>query len=190
MNTQHTQKGFTLVETLVAIAILMVAIAGPLTVANKALTAALGSRNAMIATYLAQDGMESIKNIKDNNASVTGTPWLKGLNYSSCTSKNNPCTTPDVPSYYSSGLENANVMQCDITSTCQLSVNAAINYYYPIVSGTPNGSYHASPFMRYFYFTPVGDGSTETIVTVIVQWTDGSIPNEIRLQELMTNTTR
>ena len=64
-NTKNT--GFTLVETLVAIAILMIAIAGPLTVAEKGLSAAIYARDKLIGSYLAQDGMEAIKNIVDTN---------------------------------------------------------------------------------------------------------------------------
>ena len=43
-------SGFTLIETLVAIAILMIAIAGPLTVAEKGLTATYYSRNQLIGS--------------------------------------------------------------------------------------------------------------------------------------------
>src|ERR1035437_9310157 len=62
-----TSSGFTLVETLVAIAILMIAIAGPLTVAEKGLSASIYARDQLMASYLAQDAMESIKNVVDSN---------------------------------------------------------------------------------------------------------------------------
>src|ERR1035437_8020416 len=67
-----TSSGFTLVETLVAIAILMIAIAGPLTVAEKGLSAAIYARDKLIGSYLAQDGMEAIKNIVDTNQIYIG----------------------------------------------------------------------------------------------------------------------
>src|ERR1035437_7381734 len=73
-------SGFTLVETLVAIAILMIAIAGPLTVAEKGLSASIYARDQLMASYLAQDAMESIKNIVDSNeldkANGGTTDWL------------------------------------------------------------------------------------------------------------------
>lgn len=60
------QKGFTIIETLVAITILMISIAGPLTIAQKSLMAAIYAKDQVIASYLAQDLMEDIKNNRDN----------------------------------------------------------------------------------------------------------------------------
>jgi len=59
-------QGFTIVETLVAITILMISIAGPLTIAQKSLTAATQAKDQVIASYLAQDLVEYIKNARDN----------------------------------------------------------------------------------------------------------------------------
>lgn len=70
------KNGFTLIETLVAISILMIAIAGPLTVANKAYTSAQDARNQTIAYNLAQEGLEYINNIKSNNTWPDGRVWV------------------------------------------------------------------------------------------------------------------
>jgi len=135
--------GFTLIETLVAIAILMIAIAGPLTVANQALTSALGSRNAMIATYLAQDGMESLKNIKDNKS--------------------------------------LSLITCNTGPTCSIPYQGSFS--------TDSTYIIPTTFARSYTTTSYNSGN-ELVVTVTVDWTDHAIPNEIKLQELMTNTPR
>jgi Tfp pilus assembly protein PilV len=62
---KQNNKGFTLLEALVAISILMVAVAAPITIAQKGLSSAVFSKDQMIASYLAQDAIEFIKNRRD-----------------------------------------------------------------------------------------------------------------------------
>jgi prepilin-type N-terminal cleavage/methylation domain-containing protein len=187
------KRGFTLVETLIAVAILMIAIAGPLTIANNALVAALGSRNAMIATYLAQDGMESIKNIKDSNVVSNASDWLSGLYYSTCNTSSG-CSTPHA--FTISG--DTGVSSCNTPTACQLYVNYTDNnkvgYFY---GGSVGGGDHLTPFTRtYSLGSLIGDRVVNGVhvydvtVKVVVSWNDGTIPNAITLQELMTSATR
>ena len=69
--------GFTLVEALVAISILMIAIASPMTLVQKGLSTATLSKDQMIAAFLAQDAIEAVKNIRDQIAiSQTSGDWL------------------------------------------------------------------------------------------------------------------
>jgi len=71
-------RGFTLIETLVAIAVLGMAIVGPLTLAIKSIGSAVISQNQITASYLAQEAIEYIKNHRDNNF-LQGRDWLRGL---------------------------------------------------------------------------------------------------------------
>ncbi|MEK7184741.1 MAG: prepilin-type N-terminal cleavage/methylation domain-containing protein [Patescibacteria group bacterium] len=65
INLKKMQNGgFTIIETLVAITILMISIAGPLTIAQKGLTASIYARDQITASYLSQELMEKIKNDK------------------------------------------------------------------------------------------------------------------------------
>ncbi len=59
-------KGFTLIETLVAIAILTLSVAGPLYTANRAIVAAETSRDQLVASYLAQEGVEYVRRVRDD----------------------------------------------------------------------------------------------------------------------------
>lgn len=68
-------KGFTLLEALVAISILMVAVAAPITIAQKGLSSAVYTKDQMIASYLAQDVIEYIKNKRDEVAINNNYDW-------------------------------------------------------------------------------------------------------------------
>ncbi len=74
------QKGFTLIEALVAISLLMTAMASTLSVTQKALSASFISKDQMTASFLAQDALESIKNIRDQvEINSDNSYWLSGL---------------------------------------------------------------------------------------------------------------
>ncbi|MBI5405773.1 type II secretion system protein [Candidatus Kaiserbacteria bacterium] len=64
----HTSKraAFTLVETLIAVTILTLAVAGPLFTASRAIIAAQIARDQLIASYLAQEGLEYARAMRDN----------------------------------------------------------------------------------------------------------------------------
>lgn len=103
-----TMKGFTLVEALVAIAIVSIAIAGPMYSANRAIVAAQMSNSQLVATYLAQEGIEYIRSFRDTaylyeyslgNPSASTDSWTDFTDSSSSSSfsiwkcaKNNPTT--------------------------------------------------------------------------------------------------
>ena len=70
--------GFTLIETLVAITILTLGIVGPLELAYKSISYTKLSQNKITASYLAQEGMELVRYIRDTNK-INSDPWLRGL---------------------------------------------------------------------------------------------------------------
>jgi len=82
----NTRKGFTLIETFVAITILVIAIVGPLTIASRGLNSTLLSRDQLTATYLAQEAIEQVRQFKDSNV-LQGNDWMSGP-VSSCLGAN------------------------------------------------------------------------------------------------------
>jgi prepilin-type N-terminal cleavage/methylation domain-containing protein len=85
------KKGFTLIETLIAVFVLVLAITGPLVYATNNLRSSFDSRDQITAFYLAQDVLEYIKNKRDDNVVLDGLRenWLTG--FSLCQSSNG-CT--------------------------------------------------------------------------------------------------
>src|SRR3989344_1898560 len=74
-------KGFTIVESLVAIAVLIVVLSGVMGVAQSSISSYIFSKDQIIAFYLAQEGFEQIRNIRDENH-LKNQNWLTGLSQS------------------------------------------------------------------------------------------------------------
>ena len=172
------KSGFTLVETLVAIAILMIAVAGPLTIANRALTSALYSRDQFVASTLAREELEIITNIRDNVIKNGGTISSE---FGSCIRATAGSTvTCDVDITQAvSAISGCTITVCNINSNNQLAVTP--NGYTHDNTGTGTGT----KFSRYFYLTQMMSGGSldpnDFQVTVKVDWNEGTVPNEVAL---------
>lgn len=104
----NNERGFTILETLVAIFILTISLTGPLSFAQSGLRSAYLARDQITAFFLAQDAIETIKNMRDQNkldqiaAGGGSVPdWLSGLEACAPDDAAQPCsidTTEPVPS--------------------------------------------------------------------------------------------
>ncbi|MBI2100531.1 MAG: prepilin-type N-terminal cleavage/methylation domain-containing protein [Candidatus Vogelbacteria bacterium] len=59
--------GFTLIESLVAITVLLIGVLGPMTAATRGITDGLYAGNQLVGTYLAQEGLELLSARIDQN---------------------------------------------------------------------------------------------------------------------------
>jgi len=66
------KKSFTLIEAIVAIFLITVGIVGTYSLITQTISSATFSSNKLIASYLAQEGIEIVRNIRDTN-------WLKQI---------------------------------------------------------------------------------------------------------------
>jgi len=84
MNTiKQKSRGFTLIESIVAVTLLAVAIVGPMTLSAQSIRATREARLELVATHLAGEGIEIVHNIRDNNSaketdSVNRSDWMDG----------------------------------------------------------------------------------------------------------------
>jgi prepilin-type N-terminal cleavage/methylation domain-containing protein len=112
---EKTQSsGFTLVETLIAVSILAIATAGPLYTASRALVAAETARDQLTASYLAQEGIEYVRMMRDD-------AFLYAY------SRNDPAATANSWADFTSGASAWSITQC-ITNVCTLDPTLPMGY--------------------------------------------------------------
>ncbi len=63
---RKTFRGFTLIESLVAVTILTFAVIGPMVTASRVIVASQIARDQLVASYLAQEGVEYVRSVRDN----------------------------------------------------------------------------------------------------------------------------
>lgn len=68
MKKTTQQKGYSLVEVLVAITVLLIALVGPLTIAHSGLKRSVQSKDNTMAVFLAQEGIEAIVKLREDGA--------------------------------------------------------------------------------------------------------------------------
>lgn len=171
-----TKRGFTLIETLMAILVLTIAIAGPLTIAGKGLNVALISKDQLTATYLAQDGLEYVRFLRDSNR-LSNTSWLTNLG--GCV------PSGSIAGCYldSTGQSPAVPTSCGTTCPAMYYNPTANIYWYSSVGSS------VSLFTRTVTITtPVGGNANEASVVVTVSWLDsGRVTRSVSVQENMLN---
>jgi prepilin-type N-terminal cleavage/methylation domain-containing protein len=79
MKFETSNRGFTLVEAMVAISILSVSVTAPLVIAQKGIGSAIYAKDQITAFYLAQEAIEYVRNVRDTNRINLAADWLDGL---------------------------------------------------------------------------------------------------------------
>lgn len=178
---KKTSNGFTIVETLVAIAILMIAVAGPLVAASRSLNAALYSRDQMIGSFLAQETMEVIKSRRNNVVNVDPANWPDV--YAACTDVA-PC---EVSASDPALINQSNCPPSGCTPTINTCPATGCLLRLGFDGYSTRGTEAGLTFYRSFYLKPVtrAPGPSPFIqsyeVHVIVGWNQGKIPYELEL---------
>jgi prepilin-type N-terminal cleavage/methylation domain-containing protein len=181
-----SQRGFTLVETLVAISILMVALIGPFETVEHALTASYQSRDELIASSLAQEAVEYVLNVRDNNYLADRTygytyTWLRGFDGTggpNCYAPNS-CTV-DV-------LASVNPVVLCPTNSCStvpLYVTSAGSTYPDSYNQSTSGT--LTKFVRSISLSPTSM-SNEVKLTVTVKWSTNKQPYTTTITEYVQN---
>jgi len=186
-NKQKKEYGFTLMEVIVAIFILTVGIGGSFMLIQQTLAGVSTVQSRLIATYLGQEGIEIIRNIRDNNwleqrASFQVPPqplWNVGLTdlincqspASCCEADYNTDTSPSDPLVAVAG--------CDFSDLRYLNLDGSGFYSYLAGAQTK--------FKRKIFIDIEEIDENKMKVTVIVQWEEKNKFHEIKVIEHITN---
>ncbi len=174
------QGGFTILESIVAIFVLSISIAGAFSAVRQSLSQTTLAKEEVRAFYLAQEAVEIIRNQRDANrlATISNqsiTPWLTGIS-----------NTPSDPCYF------GKICRIDITKTggsyfhaCGAGWDSCIdmsqnsNTYVYAYSGTP------VKIKREVQIEQVS--ADEIMITVRMSWKKGIIPYEFKAKTHLYN---
>ncbi len=175
---KEVNSGFTLIETLVAITILTIAVAAPLSLAAQSLLAAFNARDQVTAFHLAQEAIETVRAQRDRNLleiikTGNNVDWLSGLELE--TRDINGEIDIMKPFMVDSISTNTNFEPCtgQEGSTCLLlNFNEDTGFYGHDFGGPNRGN--ESRFRRFVRITEVANtNGEEAIVRAEVQWRTG-----------------
>ena len=181
-------RGFTIIETLVAIFILTIVLSVSMGIIQQTLIGSNLARDEIIAYNLAEEGIEYIRSIRDSN-SLNGSNWLvlnSSTNPPSYLTDSNVCggggCGVDAVNGDLSGDLNRGVEACSGTS-CQLHLESVPPYFYSYNVSDP-----LSRFTRVITVKPVNnlilkDTVYEVVVTSTVSWPGGSYSLSERLYD-------
>jgi len=186
--TQHStlaqpklSAGFTLIETLVAITVLVVAVASPLSLAAQSLFAAYYAKDQVIAYNLAQEAIELIRNKRDHNIleDLDGgnAGWLNGMGAGAVHE-----VVIDIRS-----VSNNNYTLSNRTATNERVVFNGVTYTQD--DGSCTTPCKKTPFTRYVIIKKIN--GSEIKVTAVVSWKTGAFSNRVfQISETLYEWTR
>lgn len=153
------KSGFTLIETLVAIFVLIIAITATFTSANLGLKTSFEARDQVIASFLSQEAYEILRNMRDKNR-ISGSDWLPNAALVACNGQDCQIDMRDP------------VDKIKVCGTaCRLYKDSQGFYTHQVGGGnTP------TKFTRSLQLLPIDNRHSNTGVTAIVtvSWTEGS----------------
>lgn len=180
INRSQFHKGFTLIETLFAILIFSSALIALMTIAGRGIAATANAEQTTTASYLAQEGIEVVRNMRDSNYNNTAS-WDSG--FSTCTPQA-PCKVQ-----YGTGLTAPGLAPCSGV-ICPAVYQSPLSGFY-VDQGVQNSE--PTQYVRTVYVipaTPPAGGTSapavnEYQVVSKVMWTSKTIPHVVTLDTIL-----
>ena len=163
-NKKKFGSGFTLVEALVAVSIILVGVTAAFGTAQLGLSSTSAVRNRITAMFLAPEALEGVKNIKDSNLQKislnnSGINWLEGISIAGAAPCGSECGYDVITDSLSS---------CSDIGGCKIYLDD--NFYRQMADGVTE-----TGFVRQISVEEIVTGF-EARVTVVVSRSSGNFP--------------
>ena len=150
--------GFTLLETIVALAIIAAAMSGPITLATRGILSAKFAKSRLVSANLSQEGLELVRKVRDDNI-LAKRAWDFGIDVGD--------------------------RQADVV-TSGLSASSGAPLKRDTTSGLYNyTSGNTTLYVRRINITK--SVANQMVVLSQVTWTEGGLPKTMTLQEILYN---
>ncbi len=175
INKFKNQKGFTVLESIIAILVLSLSVSGVFSAVQQSLSQAIIAKDEVKAFYLTQEAMEIIRNKRDANqlARINGgaNSWLFGITDASNCPFGKVCRTDAV--------SNSLVLCGDPWDSCPVLNQDPATFLYSY------GVYPATNFKREIQIESIN--ANEIAITVRVSWTKGIVNREFKAKMYLFN---
>jgi len=166
-------RGFTIIESLVAISILVTVVVGSASAVQSGISSYIFSKDQIIAFYLAQEGFEQIRNIREENW-LNNRDWLFGI----AANSGDPCYFGEACTV--SPIESSVATRCPSPGSCpNLRQDASTGFF------GYNALWPVTVFRREIELQSIN--ADEMAVTVTVYWSKGVIEREFKARENLLN---
>lgn len=149
-----TKNGFSFIETMVSISLLMLIMVGPISLSARGVSMITEAKNRLIAFYLAQEAIEHVRMVRDNNSYSGASDWIDGV--SQCVA-DAPCGV-DVFDNTDNG-----VRDCSYYNGCIVKFDSITNRYGHIAGSN-------SIFIRTVVVSKTVSFDDEAEINVEVSW--------------------
>ena len=185
IHKQGGARGFTLIEMLVAVLIFSVSLVALMTIASRGIRSNRAVANEISAQYLAAEGIEAVRQIRDSNY-VIGQNWLSGID--NCIDEACSLELQNSAPYYT-------LQVC--ASSAQDSCSNPLNFDDVNTLFGSNAPGDPTVFTRTIYIEKIGSGATpptggtptpaDTEIRVIsqVEWPQGQIERTLQVREIL-----
>ena len=172
MHTSSSQSGFTLIEMLIAVLIFSLSLVALMTIASRSIQSNRAAQDEITAQFLAAEGIEAVRHIRDTNFIMAGNDWLQGIDN---------CIDTDCIILFNTDTSDSETLyrleQCE--GTC-FPVSVSQNRY-----GVPSGD--PSSFTRIISIEQQNNDEDVIVVTSTVEWLQGRAERSISMESLLTN---